>query len=197
MTGLVKMKEQILDEARITADNLISEANAEAEKILAEAKSVAEAKATEISRKSESEVAKYKDRVVSSIDLQRRTQILAAKQEVIAEVLEKAYDNVENMESEKYFSLLLKLLAKNVLSEEGEIYFSSKDLNRLPHSFDGEVSKIAEQKGGKLVIAKESKNIDNGFILVYGGIEENCTIRAIFNAKKDELSDKVNKTLFV
>ncbi len=36
-------------------------------------------------------------------------------------------------------------------------------------------------------------NIDNGFILAYGGIEENCTIRAMFDAKRDELSDIVHR----
>ena len=40
-------------------------------------------------------------------------------------------------------------------------------------------------------------NIDNGFILAYGGIEENCTIRAMFHTKQDELSDVVQKILFV
>ena len=40
-------------------------------------------------------------------------------------------------------------------------------------------------------------NIDNGFILTYGGIEENCTIRAMFDAKRDELADSVYRMLFV
>ena len=42
----------------------------------------------------------------------------------------------------------------------------------------------------------ESKNITNGFVLVYGGIEENCTIDALFDARRDELSDIVQRLLF-
>ncbi len=34
-------------------------------------------------------------------------------------------------------------------------------------------------------------------VLVYGGIEENCTIKAMFNTKQDEESDVVPKILFV
>ena len=45
-------------------------------------------------------------------------------------------------------------------------------------------------------VSKEGKNIENGFVLVYGGIEENCTLRAMFDAKRDELSDKVHRMLF-
>ena len=42
----------------------------------------------------------------------------------------------------------------------------------------------------------EGKQIKNGFILVYGGVEENCTINAMFDAKKDELSDIVHRLVF-
>lgn len=48
-----------------------------------------------------------------------------------------------------------------------------------------------------LEIGAGRDNIDNGFILAYGGIEENCTIRAMFDAKRDELSDIVHRLLFV
>ena len=38
--------------------------------------------------------------------------------------------------------------------------------------------------------------MDGGFLLVYGGIEENCTISAVFASKREELSDQVNRLLF-
>ena len=47
------------------------------------------------------------------------------------------------------------------------------------------------------MVSKEPKDMDGGFVLVYGGIEENCTIRAMFDAKRDELSDIVHRLLFV
>ena len=34
-------------------------------------------------------------------------------------------------------------------------------------------SHYAKEKGGALKLAKESRQIENGFILVYGGVEEN------------------------
>ena len=55
----------------------------------------------------------------------------------------------------------------------------------------------AAEKGGSLVLSKEQKAIEDGFILVYGGIEENCTLKALLDAKKDELQDKVNEILFL
>ena len=66
----------------------------------------------------------------------------------------------------------------------------------MPAGFEEEIQKAAAAKGGALSLAKEAKEMDGGFILVYGGIEENCTIKALFDAKRDELSDKVHGLLF-
>ena len=37
---------------------------------------------------------------------------------------------------------------------------------------------------------------DSGFVLVYGSIEINCTVDAIFDAYADELSDMLGAFLF-
>lgn len=197
MTGLDKMKSQILDEAKAAAQSKTREAKVQAEEILAEAQAEAEKSQESISQKSEAEIANYKERVISSIDLQRRTKILKAKQEMIAEVLDKAYERLSTMEKDAYFSMLTKILEKYVLPEDGEIFFSSADLERMPAGFEAEAAKIAKEKGGSLTVSKEGKNIENGFVLAYGGIEENCTLKAMLDAKKDELSDKVHRLLFL
>lgn len=97
MTGLDKMKSQILDEAKKAAEEKISEANAQADEMIRLAKEDAAKQTESIQKKAEEDVANYQERMVSSIDLQKRTKILAAKQEVIAEVLEKAYEKVKAM----------------------------------------------------------------------------------------------------
>lgn len=62
--------------------------------------------------------------------------------------------------------------------------------------FEAVIQKAAEAKGGSLTLMEEPKKIDGGFVLVYGGVEENCTFHALFAEKKDELSDKVHAMLF-
>lgn len=197
MAGLEKIKSQILDEAKANADTRIREAEAKAAEILAEAEAEARKQAGDISRKSEADVAGYKERIQSAIDLKRRTGILAAKQEVIAEVLDKAYATLLGLESGEYFDLLLKILEKYALPQEGTICFSAADLKKMPADFPAKVTAAAEGKGGKLVISKEGIDIENGFVLIYGGIEENCTLKALFDAKKDDLSDKIHQLLFL
>ena len=196
MTGLDKMKSQILDEAKAAAESKIAEAKAQAEETIRSAKEDAAKQTESILHKSKNDVSNYQERLESSIDLQKRTKILAAKQEVIAGVLEKARAKVEAMEAGEYFSMLLKMVEKYALAQDGEICLCAADLARLPEGFEAEVSRIAKEKGGSLKLSGEGKQIKNGFILVYGGVEENCTINAMFDAKKDELSDIVHRLVF-
>ena len=196
MSGLDKMKSRILEEADHSAKEIMDKANAEAEAVIKAAEEEAKAEAGRISSKAERDAADYAKRVASSVDMRRKQAYLAAKQEVISHVLESAYSTVMNLEVKEYFDMLEKLLERYVLPEEGEICFSAKDLGRMPEGFSGKVKTIAANKGGSLTLSDEARDIDGGFLLVYGGIEENCTIKAVFDAKREELSDQVNRLLF-
>lgn len=196
MSGLDKMKSQILDEANHSAEVKIAEAKAKAEDILDAAKAEAAAQVEKISNKAKADADNYAQRIQSSCEMQRKQALLRAKQDVISGVLDKAYDKVMNLDTEAYFDMIRQMLGKYVLAEAGEIYFSAKDLERLPSGFEAEIQKCAADKGGALSLAHVAKEMAGGFILVYGGIEENCTIKALFDAKRDELSDKVHGLLF-
>ena len=196
MTGLEKMIGQILEEANSTAREKVAEAALEAEELVSQARAEAQKLSEEILGQSQTDVKNYLDRVKSSADLQRRTAILKAKQEVIASVLEKAYASLNDLETDAYFDMIRKILEKYALAEDGEIYFSAADLDRLPAGFEKEISDIAARKGGSLILKREGKEIENGCILVYGGVEENCTFRALMGAKKDRLQDVIHQELF-
>ena len=196
MTGLDKMVNQILDEAKNSANAKIEEANSQAEALKAEALEEVKVLVAEISKQSDADIANYKERVKSAADLKRRTAILTAKQEMISQVIDKAYAKFCAKDGDAYFKTLKEMLKKFAQPLEGEIYFSSEDLKRLPAGFADEAAKIAKSKGGKLTVAKEAKNIEKVFVLAYGGIEENCSFKAMFDAKRDELQDQVQKILF-
>lgn len=197
MSGLDKIKSQILDEANHSAEMKIAEANEKAAQMLGEAKAEAEAESSKISAKSQEAIAVYAERVKSSGEMQRKQAILQAKQEVIADVLQKAYEKVCTQEDSAYFDMIIKMLEKYAQPGEGIISFNAKDLKRMPKGFEAEMEKAAQKKGGTLRLSETAKEMDGGFILVYGGVEENCTIRAMFDAKRDYLSDKVHEVLFV
>ena len=45
-------------------------------------------------------------------------------------------------------------------------------------------------------LAAQGADIENGFILVYGDIEINCTFRALINEQKDTIREKVCGVIF-
>lgn len=196
MSGLDKINSQILEEANQRAAAQIAEARAKAEQIIAEAEVKARADGEQAEQISQKNIENYMERVASSCDMKRKQALLAAKQEMITEVLDQAYEKVLSLPEDAYFSMMKELLGTCVQPESGRIYFSERDLKRIPQGFETEIKKIAGDKGGSLLISDKAKAMDGGFILAYGGIEENCTLRAIFDARRDELSDLVQRMLF-
>ena len=197
MTGLEKITDQIQEEAKASAASRIEAAQKEADEILAAAKDTCAAMEAEAAEKSAAMKVNYEGRIKSSAEQQRRTALLRAKQEIIAGVIEEAYVALKEKDAKSYFLTMEKILKTYALAEEGEIYFSEEDLARMPADFEKKIKSAAKEKGGSLVLKKEPKAIPDGFVLVYGGVEENCTLRALFDAKKDKLQDKVNAILFL
>ncbi|HJA80250.1 MAG TPA: V-type ATP synthase subunit E [Candidatus Mediterraneibacter intestinipullorum] len=196
MSGLDKMKSRILEEAEQSAQEIIEKAEADAEAVVKAAVEEAHAEAAKLREKAEQSAADYAKRAASSADMRRKQANLAAKQDVISAVLGKAYDTVMELDADEYFGMLEKILEKHVLPEKGEICFSQRDLARMPEGFTGKIKTIAASKGGSLALSDEARRIDGGFLLIYGGIEENCTIKAVFDSKREELSDRVKRLLF-
>ena len=197
MTGLEKITSQIQEEAKDSAAKKLEAAKKEADEILAEAKKACEAMEAEAAEKDALLKTNYESRAKSSAEQQRRTALLRAKQENIEDVIEDAYVKKKKKDAKGYFLTMEKILKTYALAEDGEIYFSKEDLARMPAGFEKKIEAAAKEKGGSLVLKKEPKAIADGFVLVYGGIEENCTLRALFDAKRDQLQDQVNAILFL
>lgn len=196
MTGLEKIIEQILATASAKVEENLSQAKEEADRILAEAQLQARNQVESIQKKSAVDIEHYKKSAVSANDLYRRQEVLKAKQEVISQIIQAAYENVCSMEPDSYFAMLETMLGKTVQAQEGILCLSEKDLTRMPKGFADRVSAIAKSAGGTLTLSRTGKAIENGFVLVYGGVEDNCSVKAIFDAKRDEMQDVVNALLY-
>lgn len=196
MTGLEKMKSQILQEADNTAREMISKARKDGTSIVEGAKKEAKEESESIHVRSQERITVHRERIEASKKYERRTKMLAAKQEVIADVLGRAYDAVKEMKDSDYFELLLGLLEHCAQPKVGKMYLSVEDYAKIPSDFREKAKAIAKEKGGEILFFAENRSVVKGFILVYDGIEENCTIRAMFEARREELSDTVRHILF-
>lgn len=193
MTGLEKIVKQIGDEARQSADEIIASAKAEAEKIAARAQADGRAQSAVIEAQGKLAVQNSLAASQSAAALSRRRAILETKQQLISDVISEAQKSVYALPDSEYFALILKMVGKFSLPQDGEIIFSPTDLKRLPFAFALKVKSAAK---GSLSVSKETRELDGGFVLVYGGIEENCSIEALFYAAREELQDKAQQILF-
>ena len=145
MTGLEKIVSQILDDAGKEASEITAKAHKEAEAILAESSEACKKMEEENRKKLDEKRQVYMERIHSSAELKKRQAVLLAKQQVIAEMLEKAYQSLLEKEDGEYFELIKKMLDKFALAKSGEIYFSKRDLDRMPSGFEAVIKKAAEK----------------------------------------------------
>lgn len=196
MGGLDKIIEEIKDQANAEAGQILKEADEYCDEYMKEItdKVADEVEAFEKKEKSKRDL--YDEKVKSGALFRERNEILKTKQQCINEVIKEAKYTICNLETKQYFDFLSKLFEANFDGTEGEMFFGKEDLERMPEEFKEKIKAIADNKGAKVNISDKTKNIKNGFILVYGEIEENCTIQSLFDEKSDALRDIVNKELF-
>jgi V/A-type H+-transporting ATPase subunit E len=196
MTGLDKILKQIVNEAENKSKKIISEAEKEAQKIKQTAQKEAAKQCDIIELKNKNDVKDTIERAKSAAELQKRRTVLDAKQQIITETIDKAYKLLFKLPDDQYFRIVLQIIKKYILKEDGEIIFSSKDLKRLPSDFQEKINELVKDKKVSLKISKQSRKIDGGFILVYGDIEQNCSFNALFDSARERLQDKVHGLLF-
>lgn len=196
MGGLDKIIEEIKDQANAEAGQILKEADEYCDEYMKEItdKVADEVEAFEKKEKSKRDL--YDEKVKSGALFKERNEILKTKQQCINEVIKEAEYTICNLETKQYFDFLSKLFEANFDGTDGEMFFGKEDLERMPEEFKEKIKAIADNKGAKVNISDKTKNIKNGFILVYGEIEENCTIQSLFDEKSDALKDIVNKELF-
>lgn len=197
MTGLEKIIQAIEAEAEARAKVILDQARSDAEGILNEAQIQADKACAEILSKSEMDLKSVSSRAESGAILQERKLILDAKQKLIGNILTKAEDRLRSLPDAQYFDIILKIVKRHAHKASGKIMFSPADQRRLPTDFSIALTGVlAGNTGAKLTIAEETADINGGFILVYGDIEENCSFEALFSAAQEELRDKVNAFLY-
>ncbi len=195
MTGLEKIISKIETESKDNCEKIINQAKSQSEEIINKAQSEASAKYSKIISDAKKEAERKIAVAKSSAETITRTKYLEVRNAVVNDIISASYEEIENFDDEKYWKLLLKLCLKNFETGECVMYLNQRDLTRLPADFEDRInSEIYEN--GAVQVSKKSIDIENGFILDYGDYEINCTLKAVFDDKLEELRDLLSKHLF-
>lgn len=198
MSGINKIKERILEEARLQAEETVKRAQEEASEIINNAEKEAEAKKKQIIEKANSEALEVKKRLKAVAELEARKQKLQAKQEVVEEAFSQTIKKIISMPNDQYFSVITNLIKNSAPNDTGEIILSKRDIERLPSDFEEKVNQNLSSRGNRetLTVSNETRNINGGFILKLGNVEINNSFDAIIRMKRDEIETDVINTLF-
>ena len=190
VNGLDRIINEITSDAEREAEKTVAAANAQAAQI----KKRAEEKSAQIIEKANADAElEYKKSISmakSSAEVDIKRAVLRKKQELISKIIDDGRKKLLESSDSEYFGFMEKLLRNNVADSCGEIILSQKDKSRITDTF----KKTVEEMG--LKISDNTRDIDGGFILVCGDIEENCSVSALFEQKYDRLSDEVNSFMF-
>ncbi len=190
MTGLSNILDRIENESVKKAEEIILKANNEANEMISAAKKEAQKILDDYKVKKEKKTKEILNRIKASDEIEKKRAELFKKQEIIKAVLETARNDIKNQNDDEYFAFLGKVLTKYAQDKNGTVILSNRDFESMTESFKS----LLEKKG---LDAKAGNVADkNGFVIVYGNIEINCTVDAIFDAEAEELSDMLNKFLF-
>lgn len=190
MSGLDKIINDITLEAEADAEKVKADARKKAEKIISRAR---EKEAEILSTAEQSAVVEGKKaamRADAAARTNEKRMMLKEKQQIIDEVLDAAKHEIAQYSNEKYFDFMLKLVEKYAEEEQGEIIVSESAKKNITSEFRDAISK----KG--LVLSDRTGDFEIGFILVYGDIEENCTLDALMESEHDRLHDVISEFLF-
>ena len=196
MSGLDNIIKEIQASAKAEAEAILQETAQYCEEYMTGVREKVQKEVVQFQKKKELERNLYEEKTKSGAQFRERNAVLKIRQQSINEAIKQAQEKLVNLPDAEYFDFLIKLFEKDVQSQNGVMYLSKKDTDRMPVDFKEKIEKTAEQMGGHITISSDRDSVNNGFILAYGEIEENCQIKALFDADIDKLKDIANQQLF-
>ena len=199
MAGVERIKEKILDDARLQVKNIIEQAESEAADTIRSAQQEADSKKAVLLENAEKEAVELRKRLIAVAELEGRKSKLRVKQELIEEVFAKVLEKLNNMPKDQYESILIEMVVGAVQSGQEKIILSQRDKQRVSPEFTDKINKrLSERKiNGNIALATETGNFNGGFILKSGDIEVNNSFEAIIKMQRDDLEVEVVKALFL
>lgn len=198
MSGVEKIKEKILLNAKEKAKEIDDNAKNQALKIVSDAKELATHKSKTISEKASYDAADKKRIVNSMVELEMRKNVLAAKQEVIQKVFQMAIERLTNMEASKYEAIMTEMILQTVKTGDEHIIVSKNSTGKLSSSFAQKINEMLIQRGckGDIKLSEEEGSAYGGFIIKNSGIEINNSFESILKMNRDDLEPKIAELLF-
>lgn len=198
MTGIDKIKEHILSDAKTEVTKVAEEAAARVSDIKSAGEAAAQEEYGKLFKKGTDDAEKRKERLASVAQLEARKQMLSTKQDLINEAFELAVSKMLGMADGDKKDFLAKLAARAASTGSEEVIFPAG----TDSAFGQEVVEKANAalaaagKTGALKLSGESRDMRGGLILREGNIEVNCSLDALVDDVRNDVTGEVAAILF-
>lgn len=219
MIGFEKLNAKIIDDAKNTADEIICKAGCEIAKIEAEYAEKKEEAHKEIFEAALKQAESIKLSARSRAEREYNEIILKHKEDVVANIVDAAANEIVSLKEEKYISFMSGLLAKalfgqmayeqerretfgeDVAPEKYVLVLRKKDRDAHGEKIIASlrratVGKIPASVLDKVVLSSRTVSVKGGFILEAGDCKIDASIDAIIENIKKEAGEEIAKMLF-
>ncbi len=194
-------------EAEQVTKKILSEAQAEADKIKSEAQQKLSAEQAQLDKQlsdyktQTSELAKKagedkKAHMLAAARMDIAKKYLAEKRNLLAEIFDKAREQLAKMADDEYRNLMKKLMIAAVETGDEEVVVDTNE-KRINHDF---IQKVNRELGpgfhGNLRLSEDREAIGGGFVLRRGRIRNNVSLDVLFEGAEKELEIELAKELF-
>lgn len=194
MAGLETILEKIAEDSKTQCADLTAKAEREADAIRSQAREDASAAASAMLARAKTQADILMQKAESAAKTTRSRAVLAEKVAMISEVLSQAAERIRQLPDAEYAAVIKKLAVKHAKNGSGILRLSPADAARLPAGFEADLNAALSGKGSLRLETAQQKS--GGFVLVYGDIEQNCTLDALIDSMQDALKDKIRQVLF-
>ncbi len=208
MTGLSKITERILDDARAEAQRLLDEADKECARIAEKARLDAADLRAEMDAAARREAEEILNRARSAEATVSRDTVLDIKGRSVDKAFALAKKRLLSLPEDEYGALLGSMLAtalKIKADDERARIENGDDADVVSSACELTLNTADREKYGKTLVATASEkitlsdktaSIDGGLILSFGDMEINCSIDRIIEQLRPSLEARVYRALF-
>ena len=220
MTGLSKITDKILDEARKDAEARLAEADAECARINAEYKEKTDKTVNSLNAAAKAEAEEIVSRMRSGEAAMRKNTLLKAQGEMIDRAFEIAEKELASLSGDERVEFLTGLLTALISAEweaeqsRDEIYGDEGEAERIyevmlnpkdrEHHGKTIISNFKRRIVGKelgdiasrVVLSDKTVDIDGGIVVKVGSIEINSSVHTLVASLRSSYEAKVAKILF-
>lgn len=197
MSDAQKLIDRILDDSKRDAEKYRQEAEQKNQELREKTNRTIKKRIEEIERMADEAICENKKRIEAVYDLEHRKQILAAKQEVMAQAKTLALQKLCSLKKEDYLRLIKLRLLSCAADGEGGIIVSDNETmidSLVLNEINDELRKNTGK--GNISLLPEKRGISGGFIYVNGGLEIDVSLDALLDEIWQQRETEIAALLF-